>query len=835
MRLNVRNNIMRSMFKWILLLSVCVCIYATDVATAAPTLHDDLPYEARPDTLVDEDAVHEERLVMILSVPGLSFLELSIDTLHDAMPYVTTLLDRSAIAALNIRTPERGIEDVYLTINSGAPVIAPSEVRAYPARDETSDAVDRYTRYMGQSPSMVDIVVPETGYLTTLNETQTYNAQIGKLGDVLLHHGVQTAVFGHRPDGETSADYAPLMLMTSQGTVPSGDIREEVLTGDPDSPYGRRTDTHRIVNSIEEFLLTTGPQSTTGRGSKVILIEYSDWFRLDQERRSYEPQRWIAAMIRELTRLDQFVGHLKSLVDTYELGQLWIMSPQPHTQAARDKLHVTPFIIYESNMKSTATSTRSDSNSTESIMLDNLFMDDRSSTLLTSPTTKRVGLISLHDLGPTLIAAAGIEESVGWTGFPVDQVQRPDAWQWLMEDVAKMRNVYELRTIVVIPFVTYEVFVLLLGLLMVLLKRRQALKWMRLPLFSILTAPLFILLLGSVAWLSPEIQLAILFFTVTVASVWCMLLSNEEGIILIALVTTAALVIDGWLGARLVRYSIMGYDPMIGARYYGIGNEYMGVLVGSTILAVALLIQRMFRRIASKNHMFQETELDLDRAQLPPRQQHIPSRMTWRVAILIVSSTFLMITWYMANPHGGTNAGGALTASAAFGIAWLRMFGHERLRQISLLRLGLIVGGFLVAGLTLLWAMNQWLIGADSGSKSHIGRAMELFEDGRIDLILGIILRKLQMNLNLIGVSSWGKVLLTSIFVLAVLLLRPRGTLRQWQETRPYWLSGFTAIIIGSIVALALNDSGIVAAGTMIIFAAAPILLLISEQSVREG
>ena len=44
---------------------------------------------------------------------------------------------------------------------------------------------------------------------------------------------------------------------------------------------------------------------------------------------------------------------------------------------------------------------------------------------------------------------------------------------------------------------------------------------------------------------------------------------------------------------------------------------------------------------------------------------------------------------------------------------------------------------------------------------------------------------------------------------------------------------GFSSIVIGSIAALALNDSGIVAAGTMIIYAAAPILLLIADETQR--
>jgi hypothetical protein len=45
-------------------------------------------------------------------------------------------------------------------------------------------------------------------------------------------------------------------------------------------------------------------------------------------------------------------------------------------------------------------------------------------------------------------------------------------------------------------------------------------------------------------------------------------------------------------------------------------------------------------------------------------------------------------------------------------------------------------------------------------------------------------------------------------------------------------MSGFIAIAVGAVAALAFNDSGIVAAATMIVYAAVPMLLLrIQEDS----
>ncbi|MCK9927166.1 hypothetical protein MXD62_08295, partial [Frankia sp. Mgl5] len=51
--------------------------------------------------------------------------------------------------------------------------------------------------------------------------------------------------------------------------------------------------------------------------------------------------------------------------------------------------------------------------------------------------------------------------------------------------------------------------------------------------------------------------------------------------------TTGAILFDGFNGAEAMRRSYLGYDPVIGARFYGLGNEYEGILIGSAILFAA--------------------------------------------------------------------------------------------------------------------------------------------------------------------------------------------------------------------------------------------------------
>ena len=42
----------------------------------------------------------------------------------------------------------------------------------------------------------------------------------------------------------------------------------------------------------------------------------------------------------------------------------------------------------------------------------------------------------------------------------------------------------------------------------------------------------------------------------------------------------------------MIKNSILGYDPVAGARYYGIGNEYLGVLMGSSIICAAAIFEK---------------------------------------------------------------------------------------------------------------------------------------------------------------------------------------------------------------------------------------------------
>ena len=263
-------------------------------------------------------------------------------------------------------------------------------------------------------------------------------------------------------------------------------------------------------------------------------------------------------------------------------------------------------------------------------------------------------------------------------------------------------------------------------------------------------------------------------------------------LLVLGLLGCVPVALDGIFGGTLIEKSFLGYDPIKGARYYGIGNEYMGVVLGSAILTCAAWLER--------------------------RKSDGPAAggpFLFVVGLLFCGSLL------------GDQCGGALAAAAGFGTAYYRFFRRDGMGAgIGSPCFSSFLGGGLLVGVNLLF----------DDQPSHIGRALSYLLAGDVDEIAHIIMRKLEINLRLLRVSSWGKVLITSLFVLTLISYRPFRGLKWMKEHYPKLYNGFASIGVGALAALALNDSGLVSAATAIIYAVVPFLIIaFREWSVCEG
>ncbi|WP_282939436.1 hypothetical protein [Paenibacillus sp. RC67] len=810
-----------------------------------------------------------QKKIWIVSIPGFSFLELS-PAWQKAMPELMNLRQGAAWGSLNIRTPGKGLEDAYLSIGAGHFAEGGPGVQGLQRNElwNGQNAAEMVQRHAGRQTDS-SIVVKEAEPMRRMNTNNYYRAVPGLLGERLESAGVRLSVWGNadrsRPIGVTEDEigrsirrYAPLMLMNVSNAVSYGDVSGRGQVRDPSWPGGLKTDYHWLVNRWLEQLAPS-----------VTLMEVGDLARLYDEKGIYSKAAFEQMKLAVLAELDRFIGEAAQKIREAEGSELWLFSPQVNSDAARAKAYLAPLLMYRPAI------------------------NGANEALLTSATTRRPGIVSLVDLAPTLLGRFGIETPEAMIGLPIQAKQKEAVLTGLLGQVRDMQNVYVMRPPLLYGLAIYEITVMLAVLIAAMfgkkyLGRRAVMVSIGL-LFSLLLAPAGLLSMG---WMPSEpavlTSITALGSVLAISACCAYFAVSRPGRTAICLagigtIVTLLLLYDGMHGAKAMQRSVLGYDPMIGARYYGMGNECMGVLLGASLLGLTALQQSLLRRKhrsagagASTGAVPAALRAGASPAAGPPAEAaayaaallHGPAAepggvTAWRLPQTGVLAPLLRagsglaaraatapgaalrgsrlaartaaawrawpaaavgaaVAGYLASPALGTNAGGALSAAVAFGALGARLAGGRRwLRAAPTLAL------LLAAALVGLWLLNAGAATVDSADKqSHIGRAFHTLFQGRIDLIGTIIMRKLEMNWHLIGVSAWSKVLLTSLVVMAVLVLRPRGLFRRWQRRYPYIMYGCAANVIGAIAALLLNDSGIVAAATMIVYSSVPLLLL---------
>jgi hypothetical protein len=225
-----------------------------------------------------------------------------------------------------------------------------------------------------------------------------------------------------------------------------------------------------------------------------------------------------------------------------------------------------------------------------------------------------------------------------------------------------------------------------------------------------------------------------------------------------ALILGVLLVVDLLIGDPLMRHGLLGYSAIEGARYYGIGNEAMGPLIGACLIVADRVLQK-------------------GRSQIHP--------LVW---VALVGVTALL-----GAPSAGAKAGGFVVALAAFGsYAWLRSGRRLSLQSISIGVLGIAL---LLLGAAFADAHFNGL------HASHFGQAAARLSAGGFQEWAEIIERKLLVEGHLLWHSTWAVTLWGGLATFVSMYKKlPK-------ENNSLFVSGLIAI--GTC--LAVNDAGMVA------------------------
>ncbi|WP_169252932.1 hypothetical protein [Brevibacterium sp. 'Marine'] len=450
---------------------------------------------------------------------------------------------------------------------------------------------------------------------------------------------------------------------------------------------------------------------------------------------------------------------------------------------------------------------------------------------LSSATTRTPGLLQITDLAPGILDVLDVDSprAVGFDSNPTedDPQQRIDD---LVAEAQKSTTIHQnLSTFsITLDIIFYVLFIACAILLnRSILGRRggatraahvhRFLGWVSLAVASL---PMGAFLAGLVPWsrtADPGLGLflsvigtAAVLFVVALIPPWGRTWRGRVGAL--AGANLLILAADLATGSHLQANSLLGYNPIVGGRYYGLGNQGAAIFIVSLFIFLSVVVSWLRARGRRK------------------------------AVIIVPIAIGLAAVFVSGNPSWGAKFGGtiAILAGLMVLVALLTKI------RLTLLRLALIG----VASLAILIgiAFLDWL--RPAGARSHFGTFFDQIVTGEALQVIG---RKLGANLHIIQINP-ALAIVTPLAVIAILIFlryllhfprvhagsRTGRLVNKWRGRLPQLFAdsdlhyGFLAAATGLGVGLVLTDSGVAvpSTGAMVLL---PFLLALSAEHAEEA
>lgn len=612
-----------------------------------------------------------------------------------------------------------------------------------------------YKRNTGREMDEENIANIDILGLKLLNERLNRPVKIGLLGSLLNEHGYKTAIVGNEA---TSLDEisisASLITMNNEGITNYGKVDSSLLTRDFMSPFGLKTDYDALFNAYKEVK----------NKADFIVIQTGDTYRLNKYM-SISDERLGQVKAEMFEEIDGLLG--KVLENCNEDTLFMLVVPFPSSEDVAKGRRLTPVIV---------------------------FNDSLSKGVLTSATTKRDGIITNTDLAAHILSYFQIAKPSVMTGHQMisKSIDEPLDYLKNLNEISVFN--YTFRGTVVKTYIGFIIVVLLLSFVLMIYFKPYV-KLVKPLLIAVLITPTALLILPLFnPWNTVKFVICLI-STVTILSLSAFHIFKDNLKIFIStcLLSTGIILLDTFLGNPLMRVSILGYDPIVGARFYGIGNEYMGFLLGTTIVGTAALIDKY-------------------------RDQ---GKLLKAVSIIIYA--IVLITLML--PTLGTNVGGTMAAFIGLGTATLLHL-KRKITQKDFTLLGCLLLIFLLI-LFIYDGMQP------SEKQSHIGQTSSLIKQNSVFALFQIFGRKLATNYKLIRYSTWTLVLIATIVAQGILFRWPVGILKEIFRNHSYLYFGFISGIMGTMAAFIFNDSGVVAAAMSMVPITIPLIMMCIDEDLK--
>ncbi len=377
--------------------------------------------------------------------------------------------------------------------------------------------------------------------------------------------------------------------------------------------------------------------------------------------------------------------------------------------------------------------------------------------VLESPSTRTDGYVLTTDLGPTILDHFGLKVPKAMTGQPIVSGGELD-----LEHLGDLENRYEQvgkrrGAALAIPLLLWIALAALVALGSRGLYSRVAL---RLLCLSTVLLPGVLLLTAA---MEPSLVVERSIATLLPVLVAALLLRLAAGWLSLALACGLTVIpygIDMLAGSALTPRAVIGPNPGLGARFYGIGNELESTLMILTSAGTG-------------------------------------AALTWlgsgrRTAAISFLVTGLIATVVFAAGRFGADVGAAIVFPVAAVVAASIAAGRPKLAWAGLAAAG---------GALLLVALADIV----SGSETHFVRSIVGGSGGSFFEVIG---HRLDATLESFTRVSRIPVTLVALLTLAIGVLK-RDVVLGWIEDLPLMKAALAAVAAGSLIGALTNDSGV--------------------------
>ena len=668
------------------------------------------------------------------------------------------LKNRGYIALMNVRG-DQGTDDKrsYATIGAGG------RVNTYSDDFKGFKDVDKENRVLYESATGKKAKgVNDTDINLSINdnlENGKYGSILGELGQTLSDKNKKVSVLGNADTGLEPKDLnrnIAAMAMDNYGRVDIGNV-DKINKKNDEMPFGISTDYKKLENETKKYY----------NESDVLFVELGDTYRLDLYKK-YLNENTYAKMESKIHK--NISSYLKELFSSISKNdKVYIISAFPKDIDYKNKRRLSPVVKFDGSGKG----------------------------LLTSATTRRDGIIGNIDIAASILADYNLS-SKNIVGRPLEKIKMKDNKSFIENEYKKIVSISDVRGNIIHSFINSMsiILILIIGLLVFKKPIKRKFKEKYNKMFNILKELIkFGLILPLAFLLAPILnfntQLGI-YISITAISIVIYVLGklifkeDNKQVGFYATISIIAITLDALLGSYLMKNSILSYDAIVGARYYGIGNEYQGIIIGSSIISMTILL--------------------------------VNNKLS-KIMVPIISCIILFLS---ASPSMGANVGAAISESVALILFTMLIFDIKIDLKKSIFILvgaGAVVLGF--AALDIL-----------SGSESHLSLFVNQILTNGPSAIIETFTRKISMNIQLMQNSDWVNIIYIGILSIIIIKIVYSKVFKGLMDECVYAKKALISMGAGAIVTLLVNDSGVVSAATTMLYIVIPFLIIMVNKIV---